>query len=160
MRKTVKKAATKKKAASKKKVATKKKAVAKKAVKKSVAKKTTVKKAAAKKAVVKKAAIKRAAKQYSKTELINTIVENTGVVKKDVVAVFETLNDIISAHVSKGAVGQLTLPGVRKIKTIRKPATKKRKGINPFTGEETIFKAKPARTVVKIQPLKKLKDMV
>jgi hypothetical protein len=42
----------------------------------------------------------------------------------------------------------------------RKPATKARRGINPFTGEETIFKAKPARNVVKIRPLKNLKDMV
>jgi nucleoid DNA-binding protein len=47
-----------------------------------------------------------------------------------------------------------------KIKTIRKPATRARKGINPFTGEETTFKAKPARNVVKILPLKGLKDMV
>jgi nucleoid DNA-binding protein len=52
------------------------------------------------------------------------------------------------------------LPGLAKIKVIRKPATKERKGINPFTGEEAVFKAKPARNVIKIQPLKALKDMV
>jgi nucleoid DNA-binding protein len=51
------------------------------------------------------------------------------------------------------------MPGLFKIQTVRKPATKARKGINPFTGEETVFKAKPARTVVKIRPLKKLKEM-
>ncbi len=52
------------------------------------------------------------------------------------------------------------MPGLFKIQTTRKPATKARKGINPFTKEETIFKAKPARTVIKIRPLKKMKDMV
>ena len=53
-----------------------------------------------------------------------------------------------------------TLPGLMKIEVKRKPATKARKGINPFTGQETMFKAKPARNVVKIRPLKKVKDMV
>ena len=58
------------------------------------------------------------------------------------------------------ATGQFILPGLMKIEVKRKPATKARKGINPFTGEETMFKAKPARNVVKVRPLKKLKDMV
>ncbi|MFC1747348.1 HU family DNA-binding protein [Pseudomonadota bacterium] len=164
MRKTVKKAAIKKKAATKKKAVTKK-AATKKTVRKAVAKKKTVKKAAAKKktvakAVVKKAAIKRVSKQYTKSELMNAIAEHSEVGKKEVIAIFDTLSDIIEAHVKKGAIGQFTLPGLMKVKTIRKPATKKRKGINPFTGEETIFQAKPARTAVKILPLKKLKEMV
>ena len=60
----------------------------------------------------------------------------------------------------RGGAGHCTIPGLMKIKTIRKPATKARPGINPFTGEETIFKAKPARTVVKVTPLKGLKEMV
>jgi len=51
------------------------------------------------------------------------------------------------------------LPGLLKVMVVRKPATEARKGINPFTGQETIFKAKPARNVVKIRPLKGLKDM-
>ncbi len=51
------------------------------------------------------------------------------------------------------------LPGLLKITTVRKPAVKARKGINPFTKEEAMFKAKPATTVVKVRPLKKLKDM-
>ena len=52
------------------------------------------------------------------------------------------------------------LPGLMKITVVRKPAPKARKGINPFTKEETMFKAKPARNVVKVRPLKALKDMV
>ena len=67
---------------------------------------------------------------------------------------------LIERHVKKRAPGQFTLPGLMKIEVKRKPATKARKGINPFTGEPTIFKAKPARNVVKVRPLKKLKDMV
>jgi nucleoid DNA-binding protein len=53
-----------------------------------------------------------------------------------------------------------TIPGLCKIVVQRKPATKERQGINPFTGEETTFKAKPARNVIKVRPLKNLKDMV
>jgi nucleoid DNA-binding protein len=67
---------------------------------------------------------------------------------------------LIERHIKKGAVGQFSLPGLMKIEVRRKPATKARKGINPFTGQETVFKARPARNVVKIRPLKKVKDMV
>lgn len=138
----------------------------KKTVKKAVTKKAAApKKAAVKKAAVKKAAapavkLKSASKAYTKSELLNTIAETSGVAKKDVSAVLDVLGSVIEVHIKKGAVGQFTLPGLLKIKTIRKPATKARKGINPFTGEETMFKAKPARTAVKILPLKKVKEMV
>lgn len=172
MKKTVKKKAVAKKKVATKKAATKKKVVKKKVVaKKKVAtkKKAAPKKAVAKKKVVKKKAaasapavkpLVRAKKAYTKTELLTTIADRTGVAKKDVGAVLDSLSDVIEAHVKKGAVGSFNLPGLLKVKTIRKPATKARKGINPFTGEETVFKAKPARTVVKILPLKKLKEMV
>lgn len=97
---------------------------------------------------------------YSKTQLLTEIAEATGVSKKDVGAVFDELSSIIERHLKKRAVGMFTLPGLLKITTTRKPATKARKGVNPFTGEETTFKAKPARTVIKVRPLKKMKDMV
>mgnify|MGYP000544289688 CR=1 FL=1 len=74
-------------------------------------------------------------------------------------SVFDELATIINGHIKKGAAGTFTLPGLCKVKVRRKKATKARKGINPFTGEETMFKAKPARNVVKIRPLKNLKDM-
>ncbi len=138
----------------------KKKAVAKKKVaakKKAVAKKKSVKKTAAAPAAK---PIARAKKAYTKTELLTTIADRTGVAKKDVGSVLDSLGEVIEAHVKKGAVGSFNLPGLLKVKTIRKPATKARKGINPFTGEETVFKAKPARTVVKVLPLKKMKEMV
>ena len=136
----------------------KKKATAKKKV--TAKKKATTKKAAPKKAAATVKALPRAKKAYTKSELLSTIVDRTGVAKKDVSSVMEALGDVIDAHVKKGAIGQFTLPGLLKIKTVRKKATKARKGINPFNGEETVFKAKPARTVVKVLPLKKLKEMV
>lgn len=96
----------------------------------------------------------------TKTEILGTLAEFADVSKKQVTAVFTGLADIINGCVKSKAAGEFTLPGLLKIKVVRKPATKARKGINPFSGEETIFKAKPARNVVKIKALKKLKDMV
>lgn len=124
------------------------------------AKKKAKKKVARKKTAVKKApAVKAIKEPYTKTMLFNEIAESTGLKKKDVVAVFDELSSIINGHIRRNAAGIFTVPGLMKVKVVRKPATRARKGINPFTGEPTIFKAKPARNVVKIQPLKALKDM-
>lgn len=98
--------------------------------------------------------------QMTKSAMMEEITRNTGLTKKEVSSVFDELSTLIESHIKKGAVGQFTLPGLLKIEVKRKPATKARKGINPFTGEETVFKAKPARNVVKIRPLKRMKDMV
>jgi len=95
----------------------------------------------------------------SKTVLFTQIADSTGLTKKQVASVFDELKYTIEGHVKKGAAQIFTLPGLLKVKVVRKPATKARKGINPFSGEETVFKAKPARNVVKVQPLKALKDM-
>ncbi len=97
---------------------------------------------------------------YTKTQTLSEIATNTGLTKKDVSNVVEELSSIIERHIKKRACGKFTMPGLFKIQTTSKPATKARKGINPFTKEETMFKAKPARTVIKIRPLKKMKDMV
>ncbi len=96
----------------------------------------------------------------TKSAMMAEIATRSDLSKKQVAGVFATLGEIIEAHIKKGGAGVCTVPGLMKIKTIRKPATKARKGINPFTGEETMFKAKPARTVVKVLALKGLKDMV
>ena len=104
-----------------------------------------------------KAAAKKAP---TKTEILNSIAEQTELSKKDVSAVFEALSSDIGKALGKRGPGMFSIPGLCKITVQRKPATKARKGINPFTGEETMFKAKPARNVVKIRPLKNLKDMV
>ena len=103
--------------------------------------------------------VKTITEPMNKTQIINQISETTGLTKKDVNAVFDELGDIMEGHLKKRGAGQFTLPGLLKIVTQKKPATKARKGINPFTGEATTFAAKPARTMVKVRPLKKLKDM-
>lgn len=97
---------------------------------------------------------------FTKTQLLINIAEKSKLTKKQVRAVFDELSEIIERHLKKRSVGEFTLPGLLKINTVRKPAVKARKGINPFTKEETMFKAKPARTIVKVRPLKKLKTMV
>ena len=104
----------------------------------------------------KKATIKD---RFSKTQILDQIATNTELSRKQVAAVLDSLTDIIEGHVKKNAVGEFVLPGLLKITTVRKPATKARKGISPFTKEEVVFKAKPATTVVKVRALKKLKDM-
>jgi nucleoid DNA-binding protein len=96
---------------------------------------------------------------FTKTQLISTLADSTELSKKQVGSVFSELSGIIEGHIKKNGAGVFTLPGLLKLKVVRKPATKARPGINPFTGEETIFKAKPARNVVKAQPLKAVKDM-
>ena len=133
------------------------------AKKKPVAEKAPAKKAPAKKAaatsVKKLTAIKD---KYTKTQLLNELVAKTELSKKDVASVLDELGDIIERHVKKRAVGEFTLPGLLKIKTVKKPAQKARKNVpNPFKpGELMDVAAKPASTKVKIMPLKKLKDMV
>lgn len=99
-------------------------------------------------------------KSPTKTEVYNNIAEKTGLKKKEVSAVFDALSDEIRAAVSRRGPGMFSIPGLCKIVIQHKPATKEREGINPFTGEATTFKAKPARNVVKVRPLKNLKDMV
>ena len=96
----------------------------------------------------------------NKTQILDTIAERAGLSRKQVASVLDSLTEVIETHVMKNAVGEFVLPGLLKISTVRKPAVKARKGINPFTKEEVTFKAKPASTVVKVRPLKKLKDMV
>lgn len=97
--------------------------------------------------------------RYSKTQILDQIAESTQLSRKQVAAVLESLSDVIESHINKRSVGEFVLPGMLKISTVRKPAVKARKGINPFTKEEVTFKAKPASTAVKVRPLKKLKDM-
>ena len=99
-------------------------------------------------------------KARTKSEVLTALAEHSGVSKKEVAAIFDTMASMIAADLKKGNVGTFTVPGMMKVTVQRKPATKARKGINPFTGEATTFKAKPARNVVKVRPMKGLKDLV
>lgn len=98
-------------------------------------------------------------KPPTKTEVYASIAEATELTKKDVAAVFDALNNEIEKALGSNGSKTFTIHGLCKIVVQHKPATQEREGTNPFTGEPTIFKAKPARNVVKIRPLKKLKDM-
>ena len=100
------------------------------------------------------------AKLMSKSELIQKLADEHSekLTRKDVKGVLESLAAVGYKELKK--TGTFLVPGFAKFVVIKKPATKARKGINPFTKEPTIFKAKPARKIVKIRPLKALKDFV
>ncbi len=144
-------------------MAAKKKTPAKKTAVKKAPAKAAPKKAAAPKATAPKAATsgKPIATKQTKTQIITAVAEQTGLSKKDVGAVFSSLSGLIEAHMKKRGSGEFTIPdsGV-KIRRIKKPATKARKMVSPFTGEEITVKAKPARNTVKITALKGLKETV
>ena len=131
--------------------------------KKAPAKKAAAKKAPAKKKVVaKKAApVKKApaiSTKMTKSQILASVAESTGLSKKQVGAVMDEVHTLMERSIKKRGVGEFTVPGIMKITTVKKPARKARKGINPFTGEATVFKAKPASIAVKVRPLKKLKE--
>tara|TARA_B100001750_G_C15133110_1_gene410825 strand:- start:304 stop:627 length:324 start_codon:yes stop_codon:yes gene_type:complete len=106
------------------------------------------------------AASNYAKKPPTKSEILNHIAADTDLSRKEVSAVFESLEGLIAKELKPRGAGTFNLPGLLKIKVIKKPARKARKGINPFTGEEMMFKAKPASKGVKVLPLKGLKSMV
>jgi nucleoid DNA-binding protein len=94
----------------------------------------------------------------TKSEVLAQLSKDTGLSRKQVDSVFDSLNGIIRKSL-RGA-GVFTVPGLVKMKVVAKPATKAREGVNPFTGEKMTFKAKPASKKVRVLPLKNLKDMV
>jgi nucleoid DNA-binding protein len=99
-----------------------------------------------------------ASKAATKTEILTNIAAATSLSRKQVASVFDALSAQIKNAVGKKGPGIFAVPGLMKIIVIQKPATKARKGINPFTKLEQMFKAKPARKVIKVRPLKALKD--
>ena len=124
------------------------------------AKKKPAKRKAAKKALPEKK-IKAIKDAYTKSALYAHIADDTGLARKDIAKVFESLGDVIEGHIKSRGAGEFKVPGLLKIKVNKKPATKARKNVpNPFRpGEFMDVSAKPARKVVKILPLKALKDM-
>ena len=101
-----------------------------------------------------------AAKSRTKGQVFSELAEQAELTRRDVATVFDGLAGLIKKDIGRRGPGVFTVPGLMKIKVVRKPATKARRGINPFTKEEMMFKAKPARNVVKVLALKGLKDMV
>jgi len=99
-------------------------------------------------------------KPRTKSEVFTILAEDADLTRKQVAGLFDGLNGLIKRDLSTRGPGMFTVPGLMKITVQKKPATRARKGVNPFTGEEMMFKAKPARKVVKVRPLKRLKEMV
>lgn len=95
--------------------------------------------------------------QKTQSQIITAISERTGMKKADVKKFFDTFSQILTSELKQAGI--CVVPGVARVKAIRKPATKARQGRNPATGEEITIKAKPARTVVKAYPVKALKEI-
>lgn len=121
---------------------------------------TSVKKKTAAKATTGVKKLPSISSPYTKGNIVKTIAELSSTSRKDTAVVFENLSRLIEGHVKVRGPGVFTLPGLLKIMVVKKPARPAREGINPFTGEKTMFKARPARKVIKIRALKKLKEMV
>jgi nucleoid DNA-binding protein len=102
----------------------------------------------------------KAPKAATKSETLQTLSEKTGLTKKQVASVFDALATLVGEQVGKKGPGVFTIPGLVKLKRKVKPATKAREGINPFTKEKMMFKAKPATTTVRAVPLKGLKELI
>ena len=132
--------------------------MAKKATKKAAA--AAPAKAQSKIDLTKPVKVSAASKARSKGDVFRTIGELVGVHRRDVAAVFAGLGALIKADLGKGGSGAFKVPGLMRITVKRKPATKARMGINPFTKEQVMLKAKPARNVVRVRPLAGLKEMV
>ena len=101
-----------------------------------------------------------AKKRLTKSEFVGAIAKKSGLEKKQVTAALVALNEVVYKELSKGGAGEVVLPGLIKLVTVKKPAVPAREGINPFTGQPAVFKAKPASKVVKARPVKQLKDAI
>jgi nucleoid DNA-binding protein len=100
------------------------------------------------------------ARGVTKGELYTELAEKTGLSKKQVAGVLDGLVDLVKGQLGKKGPGIIQIPGLLKLRLVRKPATKAKQGINPFTKAPMMIKAKPARNVIKATPLKALKDSV
>ncbi len=99
-------------------------------------------------------------KRMSKSQFVATLAEKSGITKKQASAALKSMSEMVAHQLGKHGPGEILIPGLLKLNVVIKPATPEREGINPFTKEPTIFKAKPARKIVKARPVKALKDAV
>ncbi len=100
------------------------------------------------------------AKRLTKAQVISELAELTELDKKSVARVFDKLQELIKKQLGARGPGEFVIPGLLKLKAVKKPATKEREGINPFTKEKVVFKAKPASKKIRATALKALKDLI
>ena len=98
------------------------------------------------------------ADRMSKSEFVGALADKTELTKKQISDVLDAMHGLVAKELGKGGPGEVVLPGMLKLTVTVKPATPEHQGINPFTKQPTVFKAKPARKVVKARVLKGLKD--
>jgi len=99
-------------------------------------------------------------KRMSKAQFVDTLAEKSGLDKKQATSALEMINAIVAQQLGKSGPGEVLIPGMLKLTVVDKPATSKHEGINPFTKEPMTFKARPARKVIRVRPLKALKDAI
>ena len=99
-------------------------------------------------------------KSMSKSQFVTALSEKSGLTKKQAASVLDTINAIVAGQLGKRGPGEVIIPGLLKLYVVDKPATRQHEGINPFTREPMIYKAKAASKVIKVRPLKALKDAV
>lgn len=98
------------------------------------------------------------AERMSKSDFVSAIAEKSELGKKQVSAVLDAMNQVVAKELGKDGPGEVVVPGLLKLNVVVKPATPERQGLNPFTKQPAIFKAKPERKIVKARVLKGLKD--
>ena len=100
------------------------------------------------------------AERMSKSDFVSAIADKSELSKKQVSDVLDAIHSVVAKELGKDGPGEVVLPGLLKLNVTVKPATPERQGLNPFTKQPTVFKAKPARKVVKARVLKGLKDAI
>jgi nucleoid DNA-binding protein len=98
--------------------------------------------------------------RMSKSQFVATLAEKSGLSKKQATSALDTINAMVAQQLGKRGPGEVLIPGLLKLNVVAKPATRKHDGTNPFTKEPMTYKAKPARKVIKVRPLKALKDAI
>lgn len=99
-------------------------------------------------------------KRMSKSEFVDALAEKSGLNKKQATSALDAINAIVAQQLGKRGPGEVLIPNLLSLNVVVKPATRQHEGINPFTKEPMTYKAKPARKVIKVRPLKALKDAV
>jgi len=99
-------------------------------------------------------------KRMTKSQFVTTLAEKSGLNRKQATSALGTINTMIAQQLGKRGPGEVLLPDLLRLSVVNKPATRQHEGINPFTKEPMTYKAKAARKVIKVRPLKALKDAV
>ena len=99
-------------------------------------------------------------KKMNKSQFVTTLAEKSGINKKQASSVLDTINAMVAQQLGKGGPGEVLIPGLLKLVIVNKPATNQHEGVNPFTKAPMTYKAKAARKVIKVRPLKALKDAI